>query len=340
MQVSKQPSPWPCVVMLVGLLLFCLVAPSYWEQDSPSSAIRSTQSGHQQTKQGVTIVDGRRNTATPPAVNWSTPNANYGGANCSEASPNADLLSLWAPPTIEQLIAARSITPVADGFGLGVNEWQSPQAIITVPRVSDNALAADDVAAWLPSSPEIADALWFAGEVFAEYSPGNLPQRFVAFVMNAVPDHAIASVAVTPIETSEPWPSQPLRLTDPSDRLAMRPAPPRATSWCVPVVLFEQLERLTDNATTAEWASHVSNQLHALTERDQLAGDDVQSILADLSDAAEEAYRLADNTNDERLRVELLRAHWRSPVGSIAGARCMKNTWRFACKIAWPPVAS
>ncbi len=38
MQVNKQPSPWPCVVMLVGLLLFCLVVPSYWEQEQPSPA--------------------------------------------------------------------------------------------------------------------------------------------------------------------------------------------------------------------------------------------------------------------------------------------------------------
>ena len=53
-----------------------------------------------------------------------------------------------------------------------------------------------------------------------------------------------------------------------------------------------------------------SNQLHALTEREQLVGDDVQSILADLSDAAQEAVRMADNTDDDRLRVELLRAHW------------------------------
>ncbi len=286
------------------------------------------------------IVDGRRNTPAAPTASWSTPNPNYAGANSSEASPNADLLSLWAPPTIEQLIAARSISTVPDGFGPGLNEWQSPQAIITVPRVSDNAFTADDFAEWLPSSPDIANALWFVGEVVAEYSPRNLPRRILSLVMNVVPDHAIASAAVTPIETSEPWPRQPLQLTSPSDRLAMRPAPPRATSWCVPVALFEQLERLADNASTAEWASHVSNQLHSLTERDQLAGEDVQSILADLSDAAEEAYRLADTTDDERLRVELLRAHWALARRLDCWVRCTKNTWRFAFKTVSLPAAS
>ena len=52
------------------------------------------------------------------------------------------------------------------------------------------------------------------------------------------------------------------------------------------------------------------NQLHALTEREQLEGDDVQSILADLAESAQEAHHMADNTDNDRLRVELLRAHW------------------------------
>jgi hypothetical protein len=47
-----------------------------------------------------------------------------------------------------------------------------------------------------------------------------------------------------------------------------------------------------------------------LTEREQLEGDDVQSILADLSDSAQEALQMAENTDNDCLRVELLRAHW------------------------------
>ena len=31
MQVDRQPSPWPCVAMLAGLLLLCLMAPRYWQ---------------------------------------------------------------------------------------------------------------------------------------------------------------------------------------------------------------------------------------------------------------------------------------------------------------------
>jgi hypothetical protein len=75
-------------------------------------------------------------------------------------------------------------------------------------------------------------------------------------------------------------------------------------------MLFEQLERLANHADSADWASRVNCQLYALTERDQLEGDDVQPVLAELSDAAREALRMADNTDNDRLRVELLRAHW------------------------------
>jgi hypothetical protein len=78
----------------------------------------------------------------------------------------------------------------------------------------------------------------------------------------------------------------------------------------VPQTLLDQLERLSGHPASAPWAIHVRNQLHALTLRDFMEGDDVQTILADLAEAALDAYRMADNTDDDRLRVELLRAHW------------------------------
>ena len=117
----------------------------------------------------------------------------------------------------------------------------------------------------------------------------------------------------------------------------MLPAPPKKTSWCIPEVLFDQLDRLAGHPYSAQWASHVSNQLHSLTERDRLEGDDVQSILADLGDAAQEAVRMADESPDHRLRVELLRAHWRSHGDSIAGRRCTSNVWPHTFKAELPP---
>ena len=78
----------------------------------------------------------------------------------------------------------------------------------------------------------------------------------------------------------------------------------------MPQTLLEELDRLAGQPESAQWASQVRNQLHALTDREQLEGDDVQIILADLSDAAQEAVRMAEQFDNDRLRVELLRVHW------------------------------
>src|SRR5262249_22476959 len=104
-----------------------------------------------------------------------------------------------------------------------------------------------------------------------------------------------------------------VRIVGPNDRLAMLPEPRGFNGshvWCVPQTLFELLDRLAAQPDSAQWASRVRNQLYALTGRERLEGDDVLAILADLSSAAEEATRMADETANDRLRVELLRTHW------------------------------
>jgi hypothetical protein len=103
-----------------------------------------------------------------------------------------------------------------------------------------------------------------------------------------------------------------VRVTSPDDRLAMLMVPPQpqVRPWCVPQTLLEELERLAGQPESAQWASQVRNQLRALTERPQLDGDDVQIIMADLSEAAQEAERMANEIDNDQLRVELLRVHW------------------------------
>ena len=105
MQCDKQPSPWPCVIMLVGLLVFCLAAPQYWQHD------RST---------GV-------------AADAEAPTANWAADFSFDVSPpvtarKSDALNLWSPPTIDDLIAARSAASQfdaapANGFGQSTG-WQ------------------------------------------------------------------------------------------------------------------------------------------------------------------------------------------------------------------------
>ncbi|HEY3595479.1 MAG TPA: hypothetical protein VGL13_16440, partial [Polyangiaceae bacterium] len=207
---------------------------------------------------------------------------------------NADLLSVWAPPTIEQLVAERTMNGAAYG-------WNT-----SVPRSpSRSSSASDYVADCFPLSSYVADALYFVGKTIAEWVPADLPRRVIAASVDAVPENLFTSsqptlTPITPVQDAWHSATAQLQLIGPEDRLAMRPAPPRNDSWCVPQTLFDQIARLADHTYTAEWASHVNNQLHALTERDELVGDDVTSILADLSDAAEDASRMADNMDDPR----------------------------------------
>ena len=274
--------------MLAGLFLFCLAAPYYWQQDESVGP--------------VAAMPCKPQSQPSPELTWPNSPSNFVHAqtNALDGSPNADLLSIWAPPTIEQLIANRSMNGATDG-------WQAP---IDRSGTATSPEAGNYLTDCFPVSTYVADALCFVGKMIAEYVPADLPRRLVAASIDAVPNDLFANSRITPIYDSWHAPPASLQLVGPDDRLAMRPAAPRANSWCVPQALYDQLQLLADHAYTAEWASHVTNQLHALTERDQLVGDDVQSILADLSDAAEEAFRMADSTDDPCLSVELLRAHW------------------------------
>src|SRR5262249_15904559 len=101
-------------------------------------------------------------------------------------------------------------------------------------------------------------------------------------------------VQVTPLEVS---------VSSPEDRLAMLPAPlalDKVHPWCVPQALLDELDRLAGQPESAQWASQVRNQLRMLTDREQLEGDDVQIIMADLSDSAQEAMRMADQYDNDQ----------------------------------------
>src|SRR5688572_7685222 len=109
MHVDRQPSPWPCVAMLVGLLLFCLAVPRYWQHETPPGDLPAKAGGR---------VDAQPRTARiaaelPPfavgsptlplgIVGFPGPGVSISGSFVLDN----DLLSLFAPPTIEELIAA------------------------------------------------------------------------------------------------------------------------------------------------------------------------------------------------------------------------------------------
>ena len=309
MQVDRQPSPWPAVAMLVGLLLFCLAAPYYWQHEgSPSAA--DSEFANQHGANSFALWGSH----SPPPAGFALPGSRFEFGNVKIGTfgntANGDSLNLWNQPTIEDLVAACSTagqfgTPTTRSLG-----WPqfSPTADLTYQ--SSNTYNASGDATEIQPSPYFASAFVLVGELMVEVSPSNIIPDAVSQLAEIAPIYFAGCSHSTPMYTSNLGNQPGLRMVGPGDRLAMRPAPPSKTAWCVPQALFEQLQRLSEPAYTAPWASHVSNQLHALTEREQLDGDDVQSILADLSDAAQEALRMAANTDNDVLRVELLRAHW------------------------------
>jgi hypothetical protein len=140
-------------------------------------------------------------------------------------------------------------------------------------------------------------------------------------------------------------PTQPavgrVRLTNPRDRLALLPprmprgrvdvtlAPPFAfrpnlesktvprvladaypTPWSAPLTLLERLEVLADHPHSAEWAHDTINAVQRLTAAEALSSDEMIARINRLQALAAQAATLADGVRDDRLRAELLRAHW------------------------------
>jgi hypothetical protein len=329
MKVDRQPSPWPCAAILAMLLLFCLMAPHYWQNTSSPDDVTLGPAAE--------VAGGCLGRDTKAAAEFeNSDEANFSGwafhcegmpvGNFANA-PNRDVLNLLAPPTIDELIAVHgAVTRLTSRFGRPGNDgFDWPVLLRTAIQAErDPSQSGPQLTTVIRPNPEVAAAMEFVGGLLGEYvSNGGAPrlliqvadrfpgwlsvcgERYDAFLAENMP-------AKAPVPSAE-GPRYTVRVLGPNDRLAMLPAPreldpPRP--WCVPQVLFEQLDRLAGQAESAQWASHVRNELRALTDREQLEGNDVEAILADLSNSAQDAVRMADQTGNDRLRVELLRAHW------------------------------
>jgi hypothetical protein len=117
-------------------------------------------------------------------------------------------------------------------------------------------------------------------------------------VATAPPAAAMQPVLRIPLDEPPPSP----RALPAEDETAANP-------WCVPQALYEQLERLACHPFSAKWAASTIAQLHAITELEP-DHSDVPILLHILSRSAQQAEGLADASSEDRLRVELLRAHW------------------------------
>ena len=320
MHVDRQPSPWPCVAMLAGLLLLCLLAPRYWQNtivmDDPAIgaeadaavselALGRYRAGHQVSPADVAVNGGLFDVSGISIIGISS-------------RSHGDALSFGGQPSIEELIATQSAMSQLSAFNPSAHDgfnWP-----LEVRSAMTPAAASQTAATLSPDerpSPRFAFPFEFAGELIAAHASPSKMLELAINVKDGVPyvvlmcgDQADMLFAALPTTPAGP---ALVRVSGPEDRSTMMPqTQPMAapTYWCVPETLFTTLDRLAGEPEPAQWASQVRNQLHALTDREQLEGDDVQIILSDLSDAAQEAARMADAFDDDRLRVELLRAHW------------------------------
>jgi hypothetical protein len=308
--------------MLAGLLLLCLMAPRYWQSKNSTDATPRPPDTKQTVPKGTVYLPS----------GWEEYRKYI--PRFRGSPPDIDALRLWAAPTIEELIAART--------GLHRFEEQSFGWLVIGPLATplDRERTDTHVATPATPGPLRTATLERVGRLLVDYSPVEALPRLSAKIADLYrlwSSHRIeVSQAQSPAArtlTSEPVSPTPstLRLLSPEERVAMAPqvkitptdqepipasphdeppAPLNSEAWCVPHVLLEQLQRLARHPAAALWAQQTIAQLQALTGRDRLDGDDVRPILEALSDSAQEAVRMADATGDDRLRVELLRAHW------------------------------
>jgi hypothetical protein len=327
MQVDRQPSPWPCVAMLAGLLLLCLMAPRYWQKTAQSEdpAIGVDDGVAVDDLDGAPYPAANRDFSARPS--FAGP-FDFSGIQIGRFArgTSSDLLNLFAPPPIEELIATHSaVAQLSAHFGRPGGEGFDWPLLVraAIGNTCDESQTGPSLTGGERPSPEFAGPFEYVGELASEYSSVGAMFELVMQVSDEVPrlvesvgerfDLVLAGLPAAEAASPGSGGFSRVRVIGPSDRLAMLPAPRElesAHSWCVPQTLLEELDRLAAQPETAQWASQVRNQLRTLTDREQLECDDVQIILADLSDAAQEAARMANQFDNDRLRVELLRAHW------------------------------
>jgi hypothetical protein len=129
-----------------------------------------------------------------------------------------------------------------------------------------------------------------------------------------IPENELAQPPET--VTEEPPPVEPVVVEPVVEAPVIEPEqpvvnePPAESAWSIPQVLFEQLNRLAQHPHSADWAHTTITQLRAITDRDGFADREDSAMLASLAELTQHAVHLAETANDNRLRVELLRAHW------------------------------
>jgi hypothetical protein len=288
--------------MVAALLLFCVMVPWFWRHDANADGMAASHGRQARASVQFIAREGEDFPGFRIVGGVGAPSTN--GLPTSE-----DLLALFGPPTIEQLLAAHveSNCLGPDWTAGGFHNWA------TLPIPTNSGPRFDVAAESRTADPELIAAYQSIGQALARFVPARVLPDLVCDASD-IYQRWCAETTATPGWRSA-HPNSTLRVLGPNDRLAMLPGhelspSSGATAWCVPRTLYEQLERLANQPFSANWAQRVLDNLHSLADRDRLEGADVEPSLAQLGELAGDAVRLADAADDDRMRVELLRAHW------------------------------
>jgi hypothetical protein len=348
MQVDQKPSPWPCVVMLVGLLVCCLTVPRYWRRPKSLELppVSASSTADKTAADPAADAPGQANRKSQIA----RPTLRFGFDELLAQPPvrplaNNSWVSLCPPPSIEELAAAHAGVKRYDlGADWRQSDWSRWPIVAAplAPREETWQSAGAALAMEQPKpNPLVGAALARVGDLLITYSIYDAISRLTDRADDASKYlQELFPIALAAAREPQP-PAVTLRMIDPNDQRASSPEPEplptavepvesqpeiandvtppvtpapetaaAADPWCIPHTLLEQLDRLTRHPISARWAQTTIDELQLLMDRASWDSSNVAPSLAALKQLTDEANRLAETTHDDRLRVELLRAHW------------------------------
>ncbi|MGD9633818.1 MAG: hypothetical protein AB7U97_11125, partial [Pirellulales bacterium] len=284
MQVDRRPNRGPYVAALVCLLLLSLSIPMYWRSAANHSETSSTMSSW---------ADYERRTFTLDRDYYHKPPGSYPASTLVPSDVD----------TLDELLFQLANRPK----GIAGDQPDLFNELIGTPDSIENQNTHAGGIVW----QYFANLLQTAGRELAESEPAKQLSSFVLGGRGGEQPEP---------NRAEPLPTFSLMLTNPHERLAMlpregvpMPAPTVdaiAAPWCAPTALLERLAVLARHPHSQAWAEETTAVLAALTRDERPNPATVQVQLATLESLAARSVELAQATDDDRLRAELLRAHW------------------------------
>jgi hypothetical protein len=283
MQIDRRPNRGPYVAALTCLLLLCLTIPLYWQSKSEHAEPREGKSSW---------ADYERRTLTLGRDYFPQRRNTY---------PGGALLGSAQVDTLDELLFQMANGPNV----LEENQPDLFNELIGTTASFDGEAAGGII--W----QYVASMLHTTAREIARLEPVARLQSLVAPQSEA---------ARPSLHRADPLPTFSLMLTNPRERLAMLPrsgvlAPEPtvdaiAAPWCTPTVLMERLAVLSEHPYTNTWAQSTIAELESLTREERPNPAMVAVQLGTLDTLAGQSLALVESTDDDRLRAELLRAHW------------------------------